>query len=145
MTCQQEYFLAKQFSATKATCLLSSQPKASLRVKSQYCNSSLYCSLFTIQARVYCSWLLFKIPFLPISGGSGLICKDVSFDASFDASFLRFILRLILVLFLSQAEALPSLFFLSHHVTPSSLQAFFKLSYLVHCKIFLLMYNIIMF
>ena len=25
-----------------------------------------YCSLFTIQARVYCSWILFKFPFLPI-------------------------------------------------------------------------------
>ena len=35
--------------------------------------------------------------------------------------------------------ALPSLFFFSHHVTSSSFPTF------VHCKIFLLMYNISMF
>ncbi|RVW78541.1 hypothetical protein CK203_049800 [Vitis vinifera] len=46
-------------------------------------------------------------------GSSGLICKHASFYT-----------------FLSRAYALPPLFFLSHHVNPSSFQAFFKLSYL---------------
>ena len=46
MACQQEYYLAKQFLATKATCQLSFQPKAIFQVKSQKCYSSLL--LFTI-------------------------------------------------------------------------------------------------
>ncbi|KAL6339361.1 hypothetical protein AAG906_028093 [Vitis piasezkii] len=48
----------------KAACQKSSQPKEGFwgfRYKSES-----YYSLFTIQARVYCSLLLFKIPFLPI-------------------------------------------------------------------------------
>ena len=134
MACQQEYFLAKQFSATKATCHLSSQPKARFRVKSQKCYSSLLLLTFTIQARVYYSWLLFKIPF----------CLFKEVRSSFVSTFNLGSYALPSLFFLS----LPSLFFLSHHVTPSSFQAF-KLSSsfptFVHCKIFLLMYNISMF
>ena len=67
----------------------------------------------TIQARVYYS--LFYSRFL--------FCLFKEARSSF-VSTLNF---------LSQAYALPSLFFLSHHVTPSSFQAFSKLSY--HCPL----------
>ena len=82
--------------------------------------SSLLLFTVTIQARVYYSWLLFKIPF----------CLFKEARSSFVSTFNL------------GSYALPSLFFLSHHVTSSSFQAFFKLSSLIHCKIFLLIYII---
>ena len=74
-----------------------------------------YCSLFTIQARVYCSWILFKIPFCLFKEARSSVVNTLHFTFNF---------RLLGSPF--------SLLSLSHHVTSSSFQAFSKLSSSFH-------------
>ena len=85
----------------------------------------------TIQARVYYSWLLFKIPFCLFKEARSSVVSTLHFTFNF---------RLLCSPFSLLSLSSCNLFKLS-----SFLQAFFKLSSLVHCKIFLLMYNISMF
>ena len=120
----------------KAACQMSSQPKKGVSgffgIK---VNLTIHYSLFTIH------YSLFTIHYSLFKHGSTiqgyysrfLFCLFKEARASFVSTFNL------------GSHALPSLFFLSHHVNSSSFQAFFKLSSLVHCKIFLLMYNISMF
>ena len=93
----------------------------------------------TIQARVYYSWLLFKIPFCLFKEARSSVVGTLHFTFNF-----RLLCSPFSLLSLSPFSLLSlsscNLFKLS-----SFLQAFFKLSSLVHCKIFLLMYNISMF